>query len=279
MALIIMLHPHILQAMKVEIDLRKSIPENAKTYYEKVKKAKRKIPGLKKALKKTQEELEKLDLEEVVVEEPEKIKRRKKKWFEKYRWFKSSDGFLVIGGRDATTNDILIKKHLEDNDLVFHANIQGAPFFVVKNPERKEIPESTLREAAEAAASYSSAWKEGLGSCDVYYVNPDQVSKTPPAGEYLPKGAFMIYGKKRWYKNTPLKVAIGYQDEEPHIIGGPISAVEESSSVYVILEPGRDKVGLVAEKIKSFFTGKKILDTPMDGIQYWIPSGKGNVIL
>jgi len=47
-----------------------------------------------------------------------------KEWYEKFRWFISSDDFLILGGRDATSNEIVIKKHTEKNDLVFHR-----PFF------------------------------------------------------------------------------------------------------------------------------------------------------
>ncbi len=44
-----------------------------------------------------------LALEKVRV--PQKRVKRELKWFEKLRWFLSSDGLLVISGRDAGTND------------------------------------------------------------------------------------------------------------------------------------------------------------------------------
>ena len=36
----------------------------------------------------------------------ESINKLHKEWYEKFRWFYSSEGFLCIGGRDSTTNDI-----------------------------------------------------------------------------------------------------------------------------------------------------------------------------
>ena len=264
--------------MKVVFDLRKSVPENAQRYYEKAKKSRNKIPGIRKAIKDTEEKLEKLSLDEISKPSPRKIKRRDKKWFEKYRWFKSSDGYLVIGGRDATTNDILIKKHTDPQDIVFHANVQGAPFFVVKNQGDEAVPESTFREAAEAAASYCSAWKRGAGAADVYQVEPAQVSNTPPSGEYLPKGAFMIYGKKKWYRNVTLEVAVGYGETEPHVIGGPPSSVQEHSLAYVRVSPGDEKSGLLAKKINRFFRNKGYEDADLNDIQYFIPAGKGRII-
>ena len=88
-------------------------------------------------MKKTEERIKKLEENKVdPMDAPKKIEKRVKierKWYEKFRWFESSDGFLVIGGRDATSNEIVVKKHVEPNDVVFHADVQGAPFFVIKN--------------------------------------------------------------------------------------------------------------------------------------------------
>ncbi|MBD3262688.1 MAG: DUF814 domain-containing protein [Candidatus Altiarchaeales archaeon] len=258
--------------MRIDIDLRKSLPENAQTYYDASKKAKRKLPGLKKALEDTQKKINNLSLKDVKQKISAPKKKPKKKWYEKFRWFNSTDGFLVIGGRDATSNDILIKKYLQPNDLVYHADIQGAPFFIVKNPAGKELPGETKREAAQAAASYSSAWKRGQASADVYEVSPDQVSNTPPSGEYLPKGAFMIYGEKNWHRNMPLKVAIGV-NQKTKIIGGPLSAVKIHSKKSVALVPGDDKSGALAKKIRQKLGGGELAD-----IQYFIPTGQARIL-
>ena len=40
-------------------------------------------------------------------------KNRKQEWYEKFHWFFSSEDFLCIGGKDATSNEIIIKKHTE----------------------------------------------------------------------------------------------------------------------------------------------------------------------
>jgi len=164
---------------RLVLDLKKSIEENASDYFEKAKRIKKKIKGAEEALQQSLRKLrdleakkEKFDLEE----EKKKIPERKKEWYEKFRWFKSSDGFLVIGGRDATSNEIVIKKHTDKNDLVLHTDMAGSPFFVIK-AEDKEIPTSTIKEAADAVCTFSRTWKLGLQTTDVFYVKPDQVSK------------------------------------------------------------------------------------------------------
>ncbi|MBN2014678.1 MAG: DUF814 domain-containing protein [Candidatus Altiarchaeota archaeon] len=274
-----------METMEFKIDTRKSIPENAEHYYQEAKKAQKKVEGARKALQDTLKKKERLEGERKNIKEtniPEKKEKKERKWYDSFRWFTSSDGFLVIGGKDAATNEILIKKHLEKGDLVFHADVQGAPFFVVKNPENKEIPTSTLDEAAEMAASYSKAWQAGWGSCDVYYVNPEQVSKTTKAGEYLTKGAFMIYGKKNWFKRTELKIGIGSKGEE--IIGGPVSMIEKGAKYSVKIGPGEKKSKQLAEDIRKKLLEKagkeereKIKATGLEEIQKWIPAGKGRV--
>lgn len=61
---------------------------------------------------------------------------RPRRWFEKFRWFHTSEGLLAIGGRDAGTNSLLVRRHLAAEDLVFHAEIPGSPFFVLKGGGR-----------------------------------------------------------------------------------------------------------------------------------------------
>jgi len=271
-----------------DLSLRLSAQRNAAECYAKAKRAGRKIEGAEKALKRTREMMERAKAQVVErVEETSKPlpKKRKMEWFEKFRWFRSSDGFLVIGGRDASSNEVLVKRHVEPQDVVFHADVPGAPFVVVKTGVA-EIPEQTLKEAGQFAGSYSRAWREGLGVVDVYWVLPDQVSKSPPSGEYLPRGAFMIYGKKNYVRGAPLEVAVGVkkQDEEVRVIGGPSEAIGSQTGLVVRLVPGRESSGRLAKQIRSRLgqlasddDRGEVLRTPLEEIQRFIPSGKGAV--
>src|SRR3989338_700530 len=96
------------------LDINKSVEQNASLYYDKAKKIKKKIEGARKALADTQKKLEKIEKqklkEEKSKEQVQLTEPSKKEWYEKFRWFISSEGFLVIGGRDATTNEIIVKK-------------------------------------------------------------------------------------------------------------------------------------------------------------------------
>ena len=260
--------------MDIEIDIRKGVEENASVYFEKAKKLKKKIEGTKKIIEETEKKLKKImnrkkKEEKVNIEkekETEKRKKKHKKWFEKFRWFISSDGFLVVGGRDATQNDIIVKKHTEKDDLVLHTDMAGSPFVVIKNPDKKEIPMKTIEEAAEFCANYSRAWKLGISAMDIFYVKPEQVSKKAKSGEYLKKGAFMIYGKTN-YLHPNLGIAIGNLDGE--IIYGPVDSVKKRCRKYVVVKQGNKKKSDLAKEIKKLIGGNLddiISCLPGDGV-------------
>ena len=236
---------------KVILHLAKGIEQNASVYYDKAKKIKKKIEGAKAALEENLKKLAKLEKKQAKdgsKVQAEKVKR-KKEWYEKFRWFYSSEGFLVIGGRDATTNEIIIKKHTDKDDVVFHTDMAGSPFFVVKT-ESKDVGDDTLEETAQATASYSRAWKLGLATSDVFHVKPEQVSKEAKAGEFMAKGSFMIMGKTTYIHPT-LEIAVGVKDNI--VIGGPVNAVKSQTDKYVIIKQGSLKPSDIAKKIKKRF--------------------------
>jgi len=269
------------------INLRHSIQANADKYYSRSKKAEKKLRGAEKTLQETRAKIEEAKKQVIKREETQRplVKRRKQQWFEKFRWFHSSNGFLVIGGRDATTNELLIKKHMEPTDIVFHAEIVGAPFVLIKT-EGKNPPEQTINEAAQLAASYSRAWGEMLSAVNVYWVNPDQVSKTPPSGQFLKKGSFMISGSKNFVRGVPLRVAVGLKidDEEMVVVGGPVDAIANQTEVYVEIVPGDKKSSQLAKQIRHQLSKKvsedlikRVTQIPIEEFQRFIPLGRGKM--
>ena len=75
--------------MKLTLDIRKSVEQNAEEYFSKAKKAKKKLEGAKKALIISKEKLRKAEEKEVIAEAPKIKKVKKREWFEKFRWFVS----------------------------------------------------------------------------------------------------------------------------------------------------------------------------------------------
>jgi len=287
---------------EVYIDLRKSFGENANLIYSKGKKAEKKLQGTIKAITDTKKKIEKLTLEKGSIETGIDflIRKPKKKWYEKFRWFNSSDGFLIIGGRDATSNEIIFKKYLNSNDLIFHTNFPGSPLVVIKNPNNQVITLEAINEAATFVASYSRAWKEGWGVVDVFYVEPTQITKTPPSGEYLQKGSFIISGKKNLIKNVKTELTIGLKFIElddrsnedrqilfPKIICGPEIAIKNQTDHFITIIPSKSSsltTGKLAKEIKAYFlrnVDKKLKKwvelLSIDDILLVLPSGSSTI--
>lgn len=257
--------------MKVEIYLDKPIEHSAAVYFERAKKLKHKLEGAKVALARHKAELLKAQAEKNT--ESQKLEQQKQdkaarsgkmEWYEKFRWFYSSEGFLCIGGRDSTSNEILVKKHADEGDIVFHTKIEGSPFFIIKS-DGKKIGDKTLEETAQATASYSKGWKLGMPSLETFHVKPEQLSKSAPQGEFLTKGAFVVKGSMTFVQ-AKLEVAIGIK--EGQIIGGPVEAIKANSQKYVVLQQGNEGASQLAKLIR-----KKLDGGSMDDIIKFIPAG------
>lgn len=96
----------------VDVDLALSAWANARRYYDMkrsaAQKEKKTVDASQKALKsaerKTQQTLKEVRTISNIV------KARKVFWFEKFYWFISSENYLVIGGRDAQQNELIVKR-------------------------------------------------------------------------------------------------------------------------------------------------------------------------
>jgi predicted ribosome quality control (RQC) complex YloA/Tae2 family protein len=281
-------------------NLRRTLFENAAGFYEQSKRARQRLDGARAALNDSRRKLEDVEMKmrdaealekgkpAEIVEQLEKRRVKHKEWFEKFRWFVSSDGFLVVAGRDAVSNEVLIKKYTEDSDVVFHADIVGAPFVVIKT-EGQKPSEQCLREAAEFAAAFSRGWREGFGSVDVYWVKPEQLGKGGPSGESVGHGAFVVRGERNWMRSTPLRIAISAAvDEEKGTVrvgGGPVETVKARSNMSVIVVPGDLSGKELFKRILRILAGKMskelreaLMKLSVEEIRQFIPYGKGMIL-
>jgi predicted ribosome quality control (RQC) complex YloA/Tae2 family protein len=267
--------------MEIKLILNKDVNYNANLYFEKAKKLKSKIQGIDNIIKKTKEEIDSLKSKKENLEKFEKKKElinslKSKNWYDKFRWTKLKSGNLLIMGKDSTTNEILIKKHLEKTDIVLHSSAPGSPFGLVKNGYDENgnllISKSEIEEAMSFVLSFSKQWKLGFGVADGFYVKHDQISKTAESGEYMNKGSFMIRGEKNVLKNIPLRVGFGLIKKKVELenekityfeqFSGPLSSVEKYCDKYVILEPGNFKYKALNKQLKKLFKVSILEDLP-----------------
>jgi predicted ribosome quality control (RQC) complex YloA/Tae2 family protein len=219
----------------VRVHVHEGLEQNAGRYHDIIKKFRKKKAGALAAMK--------------TVPAKKTVRKRefvpmKKLWYHRFRWFITSDGAVVLGGRDASQNEELVKKYLTGGDLFVHADVHGASVVIVKGKTER------MDEVAQFAASYSGAWRSGHFSADVYSALPSQVSKTPMSGEFVSRGSFIVRGERTYYRNVPLAVGIGLM-LEPHaaVIGGPPSVIRGKTKAFIELRPGQYEPNDVAKKV------------------------------
>ena len=259
----------------VQLDFRKDVNENAQKHYEKSKKCKKKIEGAKEAIEETKQEIKAGKEKERKMEKKETTE---KFWFDRYKWFISSEGHIVIAGKDTKTNEEVVKKYLEDHDRYAHAEAGGAPSVVVKRGEKDEIGEKTLKEACQYSIIHSKEWKRGISAGRAYWVKPEQVSKTAEAGESLPTGAFVIRGKRNYNDDLPMEsvlAEIEYQGKKKVMCAPSLTLknVEESSfKKKVVFIPGKRDKNDFANEMSNYFS------VPISEVQSILPPGDVKVI-
>lgn len=232
--------------MEIEIDFTESAQDNANDYYKKSKKLAQKKEGADKAVKELEVRLKKARKNADKQPEIRIIKAAKKEWYESFHWFFASNGMLAIGGRDAHQNELINSRHFEENDLFFHADIFGASVVVLK--EGAGSPKEISEEAAEFAACYSSAWKGGQRTVDVYAMKRNQVSKSSSRGS-LGTGSFLLSGERDWYRNLPLSLFMFVKDSKLHTVPNSTFKKIKENITHSRITQGNFKKSDAAKKI------------------------------
>ncbi len=267
--------------MDVEINYLLGAGRNAENKYNERNKYKGKLSRLENALKVTEKKL--IEKENEIKTKKEKTIFEKKKdksvanlWYHKFRWFFTTNNHLVLAGRDSRNNELLIKKHMEDEDVYFHADIHGAPHVIIKNPKKEDIEEGDRREAATFAGMFSSAWKSKIFSVDVYSTTPDQVSKTANTGESVGSGAFVIRGKREYFRKLDLTCGLGF-DEKLGVVSGPFDVIKSKHKLCFKLIPGEERKSTVVAELKKKLEKKGITVTTEE-IDAMLPPGDCKLI-
>ena len=269
----------------ITLEVSKTVHQNAQRYFEEASTQKSKAKGAKAALagtKQAREKAEKRAAKDAAAGRLRSRQRSKRFWFEKHRWAMLSGGHLLIGGKDAKGNDIVVRKHLSSNALYFHADLHGAPSCSLKlkdglapnqNPseaipegvaslqivqnlaegveDARELPESLHSEAAQIAVCWSRAWGSGGAAATAFHARPSQVSKTTETGESLGRGSFVVRGQRNWHRDLPLELAIGMAvvNGVPMPVSGTPATISENFERWGKVIPGGEKKENIANRI------------------------------
>lgn len=247
--------------MNLKLFYEKSVHENAAHYYQLAKESREKITGVEKAMEETRKEIEKAKKGE----KREVRMKKQKEWYGKFHYCFTSAGHLIIGGRNAQQNDQLFAKHMEDKDLFFHADIQGASAVILK--DGLEANEDELKEAAQFAACFSKAWLNANASVDVYAVKKGQLSKHVSGG-FIPTGAFAISGERVWFRETKLELRIGKDEEGMLVILPSVSKKAIKNALVLVPSKSGKEKGAIAKSLA------KRYDVHPDELLEILPNGK-----
>ncbi|KAJ6110092.1 hypothetical protein N7486_002327 [Penicillium sp. IBT 16267x] len=201
--------------LSIDIDLGLTPWANASQYYDQKKQASEKqqrtAQSSTKALKSHEKKVT-ADLKKSLKQEKQVLRQaREPFWFEKFIFFISSEGYLVLGARDAMQSEMLYRRYLKKGDIFIHADLDGALPFVVKNrsgnPDAPISP-STLSQAGNLCVATSVVW-ESKAVMSAYWAHATQVSKiSETGGGMLPTGAFQIKGEKNFL--APSQLVLGF---------------------------------------------------------------------
>lgn len=251
--------------MGVKIDLFRGVQENAAAHYGRAKELREKVNGLEKAILDTTEKLKKGERKAAGAKKKTVRVARKKEWYESFHWSFTNSGKLVLVGKDAKQNDLLVARHMDEKDLFFHADIKGGAATILKGGAGAD--EEEKKYAAVLAASFSKAWMRGFAGVDTYCVKKEQLSKHAQGG-FVGAGGFAIVGQKEWFKNTPLGLKVGVDKEGRGCAGAP-SADWMVKSVSIV--PGGKEKGAALKEIAY------LLGVDESEVAQVLPSGKISV--
>ncbi len=147
--------------------------------------------------------------------------------FKKHRWFYTSSGKLVVGGKSALQNDSLLKKLKASGKeyIVMHTSEPGSPFSVIL-ADISLLSQEDIKECAVFTVCFSRAWKLGLEKERVDVFRLSQLHKSPAMKE----GTWGVYGKVQ-HISSALKLAIIKQHGVLRAV--PAFAVKKQKAIYI----------------------------------------------
>ncbi|MBR9678793.1 MAG: fibronectin-binding domain-containing protein [Nanoarchaeota archaeon] len=256
------------KGVQSRLNFDSTIGSQASKMYETAKQSESKIGRAKEHLEITEQKIS--EAEQIIPEQAQELKEITQKtyanWYEKFKYFHTTNNNLLVCGRDAVQNDILIKRYVRNEDIIFHADLPGSPFGILRK-ETGNLEQNDYEEAGTFIACHSRAWRDGFGAADVYWVTPQQLSKESG----LQKGSFMVYGRRNYLHGKELTLAIGRVDNK--IISGPENTVKNKTMNYNLIKPGELTQTETAKQLS-----EKLGITDIDEIVRHLPAGNSKII-
>jgi len=186
-----------------------------------------------------------------------------------YRWFYTSKGKLVVGGKSDEQNELVLKNFLKPSYTVMHTSKPGSGFMIIQdsNPSKKD-----LDECAVFCGCFSKQWKNlksASSKIDIDIFEGKDIYKD----KSMKTGCFGVKSTKKTVKINPGLILI--------IQKGKLRAVPKFEDVkkngFEILgeiKPGKLSKEEASEKIAKNIKDKFDFPVSKEEIMQAIPSGK-----
>ncbi len=178
-------------------------------------------------------------------------------WFEKFAWFISSEGYLVISGRSDHQTEAVLRKYMRPDDVCVYADIPDAqPCILRRRPKiegsksRDSISPYAIHEAGTLCVCRSSAWNK-KAAASPWWVWGAQVMLAPVGTASAGKG-FTFGGHKNFL--PPMRMELGFgvmfrlddASAERHAKDRKIKGAHMDDDTMSIVSEAADRYGLDA---------------------------------
>ncbi len=183
--------------------------------------------------------------------------------YKKYKWFFTSNGKLVVGGKSSEQNDELLKKlkDVGEEFIVMHTSSPGSPFCAI-TAQINEIDKTDIEETAIFTGCFSRAWKMNKKNVEVDIFYLSQLYKNTG----MKTGTWGIRGE---IKKRAVKLELALMKQEGRLRAAPESSL---SKHYLKIKPGKvDKskmlLKLQVEMHEDFSKDEILSALPAGGVQ------------
>ncbi|KAG5485528.1 hypothetical protein LSCM1_07614 [Leishmania martiniquensis] len=280
----------------VEVVLSKTAHANAADYFGKQKQLRSKLQrtvastdkaaagAARKGARKAAEQKEKKSI----------VKERQRNWWEKFFWFRTSAGDLVLRGKDVQSTELLVRRVMRLGDLFIHCEVGGALPCLLRpmndvwqklgletagvaasvSPATQPVAIQSVCEAGAWCVAFSGAW-EGKQATGSWWVYASQVTGGTASGTYLYTGERHHLPPQSMALGCALLFYVARTVSEPAAAAPAAGAEEEEEECH------DDKAGARLEDDHAdAFTALRrelpsLLVSPADARQ---PSGAGGVV-
>jgi predicted ribosome quality control (RQC) complex YloA/Tae2 family protein len=189
---------------------------------------------------------------------------REAKEYMSYRWFFTSEGKLVVGGKSDEQNENVLRYFKRPGYTIMHTTKPGSPFMIIQSDDPSK---NDLDECAVFCACFSKEWKTGKKSIDIDVFKGGDVFKN----KGMKTGTFGVKNKKKVKAKPELMVII----QKGKI--RDVSKVKGKEESLAVIKQGKMDKEAAAEKIAKKIKEKYLLPVSREEVMRAIPSGNMDV--